>query len=359
MKEILGDRAHVATPIVAAKKLSGGSASKYELLTTDGKSVGVFDDVVFACHPPTTRKILAKAAANVDPRTMACLEKIEYADNVIYVHSDASLMPARRRAWSSWNCLGKESLLTTPKKATKKGEAFEGGESGFGNTTSARGEEQGLEGEQGRMKAVYVTYWLNRLQTLETDVDVFVSLNPHHPPAQDKTFKRLILAHPQFNPGTVRAREALDAECQGKDGLWFCGAWEGYGFHEDGCRSGFRVATKLSGMPLPWGSPTQAVLPPPDFSSVRSRSVLTGSIHKLYKALTYDLPVALCRRFIYFFLDQAVKQGKLRLKFNDGSVAEFGDGSRCGSDASPVTMRVFDPWFFVKTALEYDLGLAR
>jgi cyclopropane-fatty-acyl-phospholipid synthase len=49
----------------------------------------------------------------------------------------------------------------------------------------------------------------------------------------------------------------------------------------------------------------------------------------------------------------------LELKFNDGSIVKFGDGSVCGCDASPVTLRVFNPWFFVKTALEYDVGLAR
>lgn len=59
------------------------------------------------------------------------------------------------------------------------------------------------------------------------------------------------------------------------------------------------------------------------------------------------------------FLRQAIIHGSLNLKLNDGSILTFGDGTPCGSDNSPVTLRIFDDWFFVKTALEYDLGLAR
>ena len=374
IKTILGKHAHVGTAIGAVHK----TASGYELSDTNGKSLGVFDDVVFACHPPQAAQILRSGKSQVDPSTLDCLDKVEYADNVIYVHSDPALMPARRRAWASWNCLGKKELLTTPKVDSKKGEAFEGGESGFGNVknnnNSSRDNDddkaaaaldgQFLEGEDGRMKAVYVTYWLNKLQTLDTERDIFVSLNPHQPPDPSKTYQRVILAHPQFNSETLLARKEIGQNRQGKDGLWFCGAWEGYGFHEDGCRSGFNVATKLAGVPLPWadgslGNSKAMVLPPPDLSVITSGLTITKAFQSLYRHVTYHLPVAFCKRFIVMFLDNAVKKGKLVLKFNDGSTIEFGDGTHCGSDASPVTIRVFDPWFFVKTALEYDLGLAR
>lgn len=368
MGEILGPHhAHVSTPIVSVEKQVNGSIS-YKLITTNNKSVGVFDEVIFACHPPTTAKLIVG-----DEQLSSILSKIEYADNVVYVHSDPSLMPLRRRAWASWNCLGKSNLISlasTPLH-TKKGEAMEGGESGFG--AKSHQVHWQLEGTQGRMKAVYVTYWLNRLQNLKLSEDVFVSLNPHDAPDPLKTHHRVILAHPQFNRSTINARKVLEEEYQGKNGLWFCGAWTSYGFHEDGCRSGFQVATALSGVPLPWccaktnddeSSNNTMVLPPPDLTAIDNNGgvVLTKTralLSSLYQTLSYDLPVAICKRLIHYFLTTAVKKGRLELELNDGSVLSYGDGSPCGRDNSPVTIRVYDPWFFVKTAMEYDLGLAR
>jgi len=349
MKSILGERARISTPIVSVQKTPAGT---YELFTTNEKSVGFFDHVIFACHPPTTKTILRDCAS---PALLSLLSAIEYADNVVYVHSDPNLMPLRKRAWASWNCLGKKELIQF-KSNQRKGEAFEGGESGFGNTAGVATSTEEADG--GRMKAVYVTYWLNRLQNLKTSTNYFVSLNPHERPEPALTHERVILAHPQFTPKTLQAREQLEQHYQGKDGLWFCGAWKGYGFHEDGCRSGFQVATALSGTPLPWVSSSKEamVLPPPDLSC---NSGQTGVFSKIYQKLSYDLPVAICKPFIVHFLKKAVIKGRLSLKFNDGSTIDFGDGSPCGSDKSPVVMRVFDPWFFVKTALEYDLGLAR
>ena len=373
MKELLGKNAHLSTPIVAAEKVVIDDFNiKHELYTTHHESVGVFDEIIFACHPPTAAAILEQGARRakqegksieVDEELLDGLKQISYADNVIYVHSDTKLMPQRRRAWSSWNCLGKLSEIEKTLRGDNRkntNDAFEGAESGFG----AKAVEKNVEGD--RMKAVYVTYWLNRLQNLATEENYFVSLNPHQEPDPVKTHKRLILAHPQFTPATLSARKAIQAQHQGKNGLWFCGAWAGYGFHEDGCRSGFDVATGLSGLPLPWVTGEKKdlmVLPPPNLSIVpSSKSVLALPFQFMrwaHQRLSYDLPVAICKRFIISFLGSAVKHGRLELKFNDGTLKSFGDGSRCGCDDSPVTIRVFDPWFFVKVAMEYDLGLAR
>jgi len=356
MQEILGKSAQTSTPIVSMTKTDVGGEPSYELFTTDSKSVGVFDEVIFACHTPTSKQIVE--SMNGDSGLVDLLSKIEYADNVVYVHSDPKLMPARRRAWASWNCLGNSELLSSYKIDSSKQEAFEGAESGFGN--KATDESGELEGEKGRMKAVYVTYWLNRLQNLKTDKEIFVSLNPHQKPSEEATHKRVIMAHPQFTPATLAARKELEEEYQGKDGLWFCGAWGGYGFHEDGCRSGFQAATAVSGVPLPWGDEKEMVMAPPNLALVKANeSNVTGILSKLYKKLTYDLPVVVCKKFMLYFLEKAVKRGTLRVKMNDGTVHSFGDGSQCGCDNSPVTMRVFDEWTFVKIAWEYDLGLAR
>lgn len=407
VREILGERrVRTSTPIVSMKKTSG--KEQYELFAGNSKefeSVGVFDEVIFACHTDTAASILKMGATTIDEKDddsllsflaiIDLLEKIEYSDNVVYLHSDPKLMPQRRRAWASWNCLGNsekiEAAFGTKKKSgsysdspnnakanasSKHSGAFEGAESGFGNTKDSTKSENELEGEDGRMKAVYVTYWLNRLQNLDAataaGTEIFVSLNPHEPPDAKLVHKRTHLAHPQFTPATMAARKALRANHQGHNGLWFCGAWQGYGFHEDGCRSGFEVATELSGVPLPWAEAAAStkvdetenenetalmVLPPPDLAA---SSISTSLTEWISQKLFHDLPVALCKRFLLFFLKDAVQQGKLRLRFNDGKLLEFGDGTACGlGDASPVTLRVFDEWLFVKIAWEFDLGLAR
>jgi cyclopropane-fatty-acyl-phospholipid synthase len=75
--------------------------------------------------------------------------------------------------------------------------------------------------------------------------------------------------------------------------------------------------------------------------------------------LTYRIPVAICRAFVTRFLKSAITRGELQLKLNDGTLLSFGDKSPCEGDAQPITARVYDDWFFVKVATEYDLGLAR
>jgi cyclopropane-fatty-acyl-phospholipid synthase len=377
---------------------SEGDSPSYELFSSDQRSVGVFDHVVFACHPPTAHDILEtmnnsqQDEDGMDHTSLVnLLSQITYADNVVYVHSDPKLMPSRRRAWASWNCIGNSALMSSynlQSSKSKQKEAFEGADSGFGNKASKmhfasaaaviRGEEATaddasqhppqeaipLEGKEGRMKAVYVTYWLNRLQNLQTDQQLFVSLNPHETPDPALCHKRVILAHPQFTPATSQARKVLEESYQGKEGLWFCGAWQGYGFHEDGCRSGFQVATKLSGVALPWANKDDdklMVLPPPDLAVVTAKQGLSlgGILDRMYKKLTYDLPVAVCKRLCFFFFQQAIQHGRLQLKMTDGSIVSFGDGASCGCDDSPVTMKIFDDWLFVKIAWEYDLGMAR
>ena len=398
MEQILGKNAHLSTPIVkVVKKGQVSNKTKYELFTVNDQSMGVFDEVIFACHPPTVKNILENGETinekiDNDDNLLELLSKIEYADNIIYVHSDPELMPKRRRAWASWNCIGKSDLLSFRKLSNlKKGEAMEGGESGFGNRviasnifeeekkeetetimTSSNGD--GSDEKNNRMKAVYVTYWLNRLQNLQTDKDIFVSLNPHQKPDSSQVHKKLVWGHPQYNTVTLQSRKIIEEKYQGKDGLWFCGAWSGYGFHEDGCRSGFKVATALSNTPLPWVKKSAGasgemnnkknilVLPPPNLALEHSLggNVLSKTISWIRNTITYRIPTAVCKIFIYYFLNKAIQKGKLLLKFNDGSVASFGDGSLCKhSDGNPVTMRIFDDWFFVKAALEYDLGLAR
>jgi len=374
MLSILGDNAHLSSPITAVKKVSEvWGKAKYEIFKGAGEektSMGVFDEVVFACHAPRAVALLqdedndegeTQPQAQCDVELLKLLGDIQYEDNIIYVHSDISLMPKKKAAWASWNCIGKSDQLKTHTMKNKAaGESFEGGDSGFGNTLKdTKGE---LEGEDGRMKAVYVTYYLNRLQNLKTDEDIFVSLNPHHKPDPALVYKKQIMAHPQFTPQTLQAREKIENEFQGKNGLWFCGAWQGYGFHEDGCRGGFTVATSISKVPLPWCAGDKSehmVLAAPNMIAPLSKYFEGTVMQKISHYFSYTLPVAVCKRMVLGFLKVAIKKGSLQLEMNNGSMISIGDGTPCGCDSEPVTLRVFDDWFFVKIAMEYDLGLAR
>jgi len=141
------------------------------------------------------------------------------------------------------------------------------------------------------MKAVYVTYWLNRLQNLETQEDIFVSLNPHERPEASKIHKRVVMAHPQLSPSTLAARDVLEQENQGKEGLWFCGE------DMDPMKMGVVQVSK-------WPSSSQVyhcrgqsmrILAAPNLSSVKPHmGLLMRMVNSLYHSMTYELPVAVC-----------------------------------------------------------------
>jgi len=170
-------RVHLRTAVEGLERLEDG---KYRLLVVEANGHGgdggadfvvvaiAFDQVVFACHPPVAAKILLRGDDNNGSNRKSVAEllgQIEYADNVVYVHSDPSLMPRSDNCWASWNCLGNSRKMKQRGTSSQKSEeAFEGGESGFGNTVKQQQQQQGasdntqsLEGPEGRFKAVYVT----------------------------------------------------------------------------------------------------------------------------------------------------------------------------------------------------------
>jgi predicted NAD/FAD-binding protein len=168
-----------------------------------------YDHVVIASHSDQALAMLADA----DPRERAILGAIGYAPNTVYLHRDVRLMPKRRRAWASWNFLCWR----------RKGKAC---------------------------NDVAVTYWMNPLQGINDDKPLFVSLNPPFEPASELTFGKYICEHLRYNAAAFAAQKRL-SEIQGRRRTWFCGAWTGYGFHEDGLRSGLAVAEAL-GAVAPW-----------------------------------------------------------------------------------------------------------
>ena len=169
----------------------------------------LYDHVVIASHSDQALVMLSDA----DAREREILGAIGYAPNTVYLHRDERLMPKRKRAWASWN------LLRWQREAATAND-------------------------------VAVTYWMNNLQGIDAAKPLFVSLNPPFAPADELTFGKHICEHPQYNLAAFAAQKRL-VEIQGRRHTWFCGAWTGYGFHEDGLRSGLEVAEAL-GAYAPW-----------------------------------------------------------------------------------------------------------
>jgi uncharacterized protein len=161
--------------------------------------------------------------ADASAAERAILGDINYAPNLVYLHRDPRLMPKRRRAWASWNFL--------------------------------RWRRRDADGAtEASVNDVAVTYWLNPLQGIDAAKPLFVSLNPPFEPDPALTFGRYVCDHPQYNAAAFAAQKRL-GEIQGQRHTWFCGAWTGYGFHEDGLRSGLEVAEAL-GASVPWRAPS-------------------------------------------------------------------------------------------------------
>ncbi len=166
-----------------------------------------FDSVVFACHSDTTLSIL-KDAREAERRVLA---GIPYRRNRIVLHTDPRLMPRRRACWSSWVYLAK----------------------------SQADEDQAS-----------VTYWMNSLQGISHDVPLFATLNPSMPVDEASILDEHAFDHPQYDFGAIAAQSELPC-IQGQANTWYCGAWTGMGFHEDGLASAVAVARAL-GVSVPW-----------------------------------------------------------------------------------------------------------
>lgn len=176
----------------------------------------IYDHVIVATHSDQALSMLADPSAE----ERAVLGDITYAPNIVYLHRDARLMPKRRAAWASWNFLRWQRA-------------------------------------DGPVNDVAVTYWMNRLQGIDDDKPLFVSLNPPFAPDPALTFGRYMCDHPCYNAAAFAAQKRL-GDIQGRRHTWFCGAWTGYGFHEDGLRSGLAVAESL-GASVPWRAPPPAL----------------------------------------------------------------------------------------------------
>ena len=189
------------------KKISGEVFKNYKVTKvkrTDsnikiiiGEEYLDYDHVILASHADQSLKILE----NPTRKEKEVLGNFEYLQNNAVLHRDINLMPKNKIAWSSWNSISSKEKTC-------------------------------------------VTYWLNKLQNLNSDTNYFLTLNPIYKIDDKLIFKKVVFTHPYFNLKTLKAQKNLDS-IQGKKRTWFCGSYFGYGFHEDGLKSALNLINKF------------------------------------------------------------------------------------------------------------------
>ncbi|MGI8560241.1 MAG: NAD(P)/FAD-dependent oxidoreductase [Luteimonas sp.] len=181
--------------VQAVRRRQDGRVDVCTLRGTD-----IFDEVVLACHGDDALSLLDAPTAE----ERAVLGAITYQDNDTVLHTDARLLPARRKAWAAWNAY----------------------------VPAAPGE------------ACTVSYCMNLLQSIDATQPIVVSLNRTLDIAADRILARMRYRHPVYTHASVAAQACIP-RVSGRDRIWYAGAWCGYGFHEDGLRSGYAAADGL------------------------------------------------------------------------------------------------------------------
>ena len=167
-----------------------------------------YDQVIMACHSDQALALLTTPSV----LEQEILGSITYQENTVVLHTDTRLMPRRRAAWSSWVYL-----------------------------SSARDEAE---------QRASLSYWMNNLQPLDTPEPIIVTLNPHQEIDTQQVINQHVFAHPVFTQQALEAQNKIE-KIQGVDKIWYVGAWQRYGFHEDGIMSAVNIAKKF-GVTIPW-----------------------------------------------------------------------------------------------------------
>ena len=174
-------------------KVNKISRSKDNVRIRVGDEYLDYDHVILASHADQSLNMLE----NPTDDEIRILSKFKYVPNTAILHTDKKLMPRKKLAWSSWNSISKE-------------------------------------------RKTCVTYWLNNLQNLNSDDNFFLTLNPIYEIDKANIIKKVNFTHPYFNKETFKLQNSLKS-LQGKKRTWYCGAYFGYGFHEDGLKSSINL----------------------------------------------------------------------------------------------------------------------
>ena len=193
---------YLNTAVTSIRRIPLGTS--YQVRIESSRGMALYDHVVLATHSDQSLKLLD----DISDEERAVLAAVSYQPNQAILHTDASCLPQSRKAWSAWN--------------------YESAGPGEPN--------------------VCVHYLLNKLQPLPCKTPVIVSLNPIHAPDPSNVLARFEYAHPVFDGPAIEAQRTLRS-LQGKRNTWFAGAWTGYGFHEDGLKSGLSVAAAIAALP--------------------------------------------------------------------------------------------------------------
>lgn len=188
-------RVKLSTPVLSAVRLN----DQWHI-----ESEGVFEKdsynvVVFACHADHARKILGGYDA-----FDSVLGEFVFAKNTVVVHNDNQFLPPNMAAHSSWNYTYSDSSHDQPT----------------------------------------LTYYMNRLQSLSCQENFYVTVNPQSDICSERVYQSIQYDHPQYTTASVKAQKTLQS-CNGTDSVYFCGAYLGNGFHEDGVVSAIKVAEQL------------------------------------------------------------------------------------------------------------------
>ena len=194
-------------------KLSGEHYKNYPVRKIVSKSSGIdlyyggeseffnYDKVVLATHADEALSIIE----NPSKEEKKILSNFRYKENLAYIHTDEKIMPKNKKAWCSWNS-------SINKYDIEKNS---------------------------------ITYWLNLLQNLKCEENIFLTLNPHFKIDQSKILKKVRFTHPYFDQSALDYQIELK-NLQNKKNILFCGSYFGYGFHEDGIKSSINMLKHLN-----------------------------------------------------------------------------------------------------------------
>jgi predicted NAD/FAD-binding protein len=160
-----------------------------------------YDKVVIATHADEALKIIDNPTSDEEH----ILKNFKYRENTAIIHFDETIMPKNKKAWCSWN-----SSMSID-----------------------------------NIEKTSVTYWLNQLQNLKIDRNIFLTINPYREISSDKIFKKVTFTHPYYDAEALSNQQNL-YKIQNKKNILFCGSYFGYGFHEDGIKSSIDMLKTLN-----------------------------------------------------------------------------------------------------------------